>query len=353
MVQALDGIAVGIQNGRAGTDVHHRVLVAVLYRHILREEVHLVDPVPSGIAETGLGGPQPAVLTQLYRRQSAGLSEVLVIQAFMDLTHDLLPQHRRRVIAGIDPLRGLITHPHSRSIIGRIAHKPAVVVGGGGTGLTGHRHARDTGGGTGTVAYHVLEHLIHIIGGLGGENDFFFRFRVIQQHLFHTVHLTGNLGVGPGLDIHAVPGEHRVGSRHIHHANTVGQTAQSHLAGAVVILDLTVAQIGLLQVNVEILLHKVKGSFRPHLLQNTHRHRVGGHLHSGIDRNITAVGLGIVQGPVLSVEHTHRFIGIDRSRGNHTQLNGRRIDRQGLDGGTGLTDGAAGHIEHPVGRLFA
>ena len=277
--------------------------------------------------------------------------ELLIFQALVDLGHDLVPQNRRGILqAAGQSFLPVIARPDRCGVVGRVAHEPQVLAGGGGAGLTGDLLAGEVGLLTGTVGDHALEHLGHIIDGTLGQ-DVRFILRLIAQHGLAVA--VRDHGVGLGGLIGPLVGEDGIGRRHIQGGHAFRQTAQSQLGAADVAVLLVAAGQAADELDVELILHKVKARLRGDHIQDLYGHGVEGLLHGIGDRNVAAVAAGGVHGPVSAVDLVHGAV-LHRGGGlDLAQLDGRGIDGEGLDGRAWGPLTAGGPVQAAADGLFA
>ena len=349
-------LPVGVQNRVVHAHPDHGVgalLQGVTGTHrrgpVLGKHICGGHPVAPGIALAGGGGLSAAVQTVGHLGQTAGLGKPCVLQAVMDRGHHLLEHLGRRVTGGRHPGRGLKAHPHRGGVVGGVAHKPAVVLGVGGTGLAGHRHAADPGLIAASAADHVGEHIVHIVGG-GVLDGLLLLPGVVQEHIAVGVLHPGE---GAGLPVHAVVGEGGKGGGHIPGADAQGQAAQGQ-GGDGDVADRLAAD-GLLadQGQVEPLGPVLKALGGGHQVgQHPHRHGVEGVLHRRVDGDLSPVAPIHVHRPGASAQHLIGVVGDHRDGADQPHIHGGGVHGQGLDGGAGLALGVGSQVEAPVELLL-
>ena len=186
-----------------------------------RHGSHAASPA---VRQTGLGGLQAAVQTDLHVLQAGGGPvKLLVGQVRVDLLHDLLP-HGDGWVAGIADLGVVfIACPHRGHIVGGEAHEIAVKVIAGGAGLAGDGHAAEFRAAAGAAVDRVRQHLVHQIGS-----------GLLHSHVALALVLQDHIALGilhpeivPRLIVNTVIGKSRVGRRHLHGVQPVGQTAHA------------------------------------------------------------------------------------------------------------------------------
>ena len=150
-----------------------------------------------------------------------------------------------------------------------------------------------------------------------------------------------NLDIGLGLVIDAVVGKGRIGRRHVHSAETVGQAAQTQGA------DIHVLRR---QGQVQVLRGKAERLRNAHLLQGLHGDGVDGRLDAVAHRGPARIGVGRVLGPRAAVQQLDRVVVKGGGRRHHAGVQCRGIGRQRLDGGAGLLD-IRGIVPQPVPLL--
>ena len=339
-----DGLRRAELTGQAvtlGADVHH--LVERALRRGLRAHSHLIGyrPVPSGIGAAGIRRQHTAVRADTDRCQAAaGTVEGLVRQIRMDLLHHLPPQGGRRVHGVADPLVVLVAHPDRRAVIRRVACEITVIVVVGGAGLACNVHPAESSAAAGAAGliHRPAQHVRHQIGGGLLHGHPLLRL-LFQDH--GGVVVGQNLDIGLGLVIDAVVGKGRIGRRHVHGAETVGQAAQTQGA------DIHVLRR---QGQVQVLRGKAERLRNAHLLQGLHGDGVDGRLDAVAHRGPARIGVGRVLGPRAAVQQLDRVVVKGSGRRHHAGVQCRGIGRQRLDGGAGLLD-IRGIVPQPVPLL--
>ena len=357
MVQAGGG-AVLVEDGALGTDGDYVLLLvelAVLPLGVaLGENAARGRPAASGIHGAPLGSQQAGVLAVGDGPPPAGVSEVLVGQALVELGHHLFPQADGGVALSVDFGVALVAHPHGGSVVGGVAHKPAVLVVGGGARLAGGVLALDviSSGGAGVVK-HMLEHIVHIPGGALLDHRLWVQ-RVVDKQLLPAVHHLGHPGKGAGALIDPVVGEHGVGLGHFPGVDAVGEAAHGQGLGDIG-LPLFADHPALLQVDMVFVLDKFEALLRGDIVvHDAHGHRVQ-RAHQGLPHGEVAPVFGgaRVQGPGLAAVHP---VGVVVQHGvgvELVELQHRGVDGQGLEGGARLPVAGVGVVAAPVHRLIA
>ena len=348
-------LTVSIQDGAVQTYRNsglRRVAGAEFGRRIALEDGSSGCTVPPRVHPAVVGGQQAAVQAVGDGGQPGGLRELPVFQPLVDTGHDQSPHLQGRVPGGRHPLVLLKAHPDRRGVVGGVAHEPAVVLVIGSTGLAGDGHAAVKVARRIDPGDHFPQDGVDIVGGLRLEHGLGLRL-VFQQYGLHAVHLPGHLGVGAGLLIEAAVGEHRESLRHVPGVDAVGQAAHGKGGHPDVALHLAAYLHTILQIEVEVLLHKVEAVLRGD--------QVGQHPHG---HGVIGVGQGLTHGdqsPVAAV-HVHRpgpaahhLVGIVIQHGDgadEAHLKGGGVHRQRLDGGAGLTLAVGGEVHPQVARLL-
>ena len=272
----------------------------------------------------------------------------------MELAHHLAPQADGGVVQGrAQPLLLVVARPHHRGVVGRVTREPQVLPAGGGARLARHGHAvKPTAGASAAGGHDALEHGVHIPRG-GLLKHRMGLWLVVQQDLAVGIQ---HLGVGAGLNIHAVPGKGGVGGRHLPDRHTVGQAAQGQGGDVDVGVGLAVDLLGLHQsgdaeavLAGQVLIGQLRGAVVGHDLD---RH--------GIDRALEGVGHhsqapvagGRVDGPAARPAVVVRRVVNDSGGGDESHVDGRSVDRQGLDGGAGGPDRLGRPIENQAALLL-
>ena len=278
--------------------------------------------------------------------------EAHVLQPLVDLAHDLFPQSGAGVAAGIDHLIGLIAAPHSRAVIGREAHKVAILRGVGGTGLAADAHAGEARTGTGAAGNNVLQDAAHQVRRalLHGRVEFDL---VINDDLALRV-LHPYIGSGRGID--AVVDEGAISRRHFLGGHAVGKAAQRHVAH---LLGIRFRQRG----KAQLVPHEQVGFI--HAVHHVHPHGAGVQRAHQSRAHIRqpAVGAAGVSGPDVSVEQNGIVVDDGRRR-NGAVVQRRRIGGHRLHSRTALPhfrgpvpasvsglDARAAHHGHHVARI--
>ena len=247
----------------------------------------------------------------------------------------------------------VIARPDRSSIIGRISHKPQVLPGCGRTRLACNILTSKVGclaGGAAAAGHNPLQHLCHIIGGALGKDILFWFGLVAQQHLFVVV---DDHGIGFRLNVSALAGEYRICRCHLVGADTFRQASQCQLRQANICIGRSPLGQGLDELNVELILHEVKAGLCPHHIQHLDGHRVDRLLHRLRHGDVALVHASGVHRPISPVNFPIRAILHHGGRGHFPQLNGRGINRQGLNGGARRTLAAGGPVQAPAGGFFS
>ena len=265
--------------------------------------------------------------------------------------HDLLPHHDGgvRVRAAQDNLfRFIITTPDHSRVIGRVARKPAILVGGGGAGLAGHAHVAHTRCAAGTVARGILQHIIDIEARLLADGGVAL-LRVVQNKLSV---LVDDLGVQSRLAEYAVIGEGCKRLRHLPHGHAVGLLAQRQRrqrnVGVVLSAD------GLLldkRRNSHLFGQEFIAVHDPQIIQGLDGNGVQGAAQAAHDVAQAAVGSRIVEGPVPVV--VQGGILVDAGRSDDPRFQRGRIDRNGLEGGAGGQQAHGRTVVNQAAFLFS
>ena len=314
-------------------EVHHHVLVAGLFRHILGVDIDIGHPVDAAnITAAGLGCQLSGVQADRHSLEGVAVVQRFLGKSRVDGLHNLAPQHRRRVGTDIDLLGLVIAHPDRRGIVAGVAAEPAVPVGGGGARLAGDGLAAKDGSAAGAVVGGIVQAVIHIIDGLFTEN-----LPAVLGIVHHQLSVAViDLRIESGLPEHAVIGKGSVGRGHLLNGGAQGQGAQGQRGQAHVRLHLIFRRILLHQALLaEVVLGKAVAILLADIVQSAHGNGVDRGHDALVHRPGVLILPVVVLGPV-AVGIGNGQILKDRCRGDLTGLEGRGIDGNGLLGGAGL-----------------
>ena len=200
-----------------------------------------------------------------------------------------------------------------------------------------------------SVGKHALEHGVHIVGG-GGLDGGLRDGVVLQQGHLLAVDQLGHPCEGAGPLVHPAVGEGGKGLGHIPDVDPVGQAAHGHGGHVDVGLPFPVDHPARLQFNVVALLYKLEALLRIDIVgHDAHRRRIQRPLQRlKHGDQAPVVGCARVLGPgaagagVVGVVVQYG-IGVDPA-----ELQSGRVDRQGLEGGTGLAVAGVGVVAAPI-----
>ena len=126
----------------------------------------------------------------------------------------------------------IVSGPDTCRVIGGVAHKPHIPVIRSRTGLSGDAHTAEIHGFTGTLGDYVLHGAGQKPCGAVLEHRSAVAFRIVNQDIAVVIE---NPGVKDRLLIDATVGDGRVGRGQLHVLDAVGDTAQNHGLGVVVL----------------------------------------------------------------------------------------------------------------------
>ena len=135
-----------------------------------------------------------------------------------------------------------------------------------------------------------------------------------------------DLGIGPGLGEDAGIVEGAVGLRHLQDAYAVRELAQGE--GGIVVVVSHKAR------DAELVREEVRGGIKPELVEHLGGDGVDGKAHGRGDVHVAAIFPVGVLGVPLVLRHLDllpRRVVDERGGGDESELNGRGVDRQGLE----------------------
>ena len=211
----------------AGDAVFHgNMLAAGSLGTVLRIAGSIGNTVKTtGIALAGSGCDQTGIQAHAYGLENIAVKQSLAGKPLMDGLHDHPPQSGggiRRVAGQIDLLWTVEAAPYSGGIMPRVTAEPAVLVGGGGAGLTGDVLSAENRCAAGAVVGSMIQAVVDIVNGL------------VAEHLLAVLGIIQNdpsvavvdLGEESGLTIHTVIGKGCVSSCHFLHRCAHSKGAQ-------------------------------------------------------------------------------------------------------------------------------
>ena len=317
--------------------LHHHMLVTGCGGRVYSGAGRGVRPGNApGIGPAGIRSQLSGIQTHRHGAEAAAVVQGLTGKSRVNGLHDLFPQPGGGVAGDTgenDLLRLVVAAPNRGGIVVRIAAEPAVLIAGGGAGLSGNVLPLDLGRRAGTALHRLIQAVVDIIDGPVTEDLLGF-LGVIQDNVTLVVVY---LGIGPGLPVHAVVGKGGVGRCHLPHGSTHGQRAQSKGRLGNIGHDLAVGSlIAVRQIaEAEFILGKIIAVLGADLVQCAHRDGVHGPDDAAEDRPGIIVYPVVVPGEraaIVAVRQIHN----DGSRADVSGFKGGGIHGNGLHGGTGL-----------------
>ena len=303
--------------------VSHRVIPAGVRRQLPADGAggHLDQAVIGGIA----------------------VQDVLLVQALMNLVHIGLPQ--RCGSTGTGGLGGqrlivVMTDPQGGCVISGHAGEEYALLVGVGTCFSAHNLPADLRAGTGAALHRGLQHIHNQPGRAGREH-----LTPVLMLMSVPDHMTGGIGnaqYGDRFLVHAAVGQCAEGHRHLQRSNTGGAQAQAEGRG----IDMPVINAHPVQ--------EVHAAFHAHHgHQGCCRGCVMGFCHGrpqGFGAYIAAAPVvlrpGIIALGIFPSGNGYWHV-VYHGRGTGAQLQGRRVNRDRLDGGTDRHL----HVRRPVQGL--
>ena len=258
--------------------------------------------------------------------------------------HDLFPELRCGVAAGVDALGHVIARPDRRNIVRCAADEPAILIVAGAAGLTGDGHRPERGLAAGAVLNAVLHHVGHGVGGvwLEGLNG----ARCVIDN--DVAVLVGDEGVGAAVGEDTVIHERAVGLSHLTHRKTVGQLAQRH--GRIVAVLRNKARHAEARRQIIIRGLRPHGELIDYLrgdgVERVLQRRVYG------DKAVVRVAV-VIRVPARSLEGDVRRVAHERIGSYEPKVDRRAVGRDRLYRGAGGAVGPGGAVEAEVYRLLA
>ena len=335
----------------AGAVLNLRVLVAVAAGNILGIDQGRLDAgealalqAVADIIPAGIRCQLAGVGAYTHRYHLAGIVQGHIFLPFMQGAHYLFEQVGCRIVnpvsvrigCTINDLRGVKTGPNSGSIVAGEAAVPAVLVIGGGTGLTcccNPVTPRQIRFRTGSLLGTVLHTIVHIVYSLFAEN--LLRLLGVVQHQVAVAVI--HLGKGSALPVYAVVGKGSKGSGHIPHLHTEGLGTHSQRSKSIVRMDRS-AGIGIAvhqRGQPKLVLGKLIAVAGANHIQGIGCDGVDGGYHATVNRPGILVPPIVVQRPGAVIVIQRQILD-HSSRRNGSQFKSRCVNGQRLDGRTGL-----------------